>query len=127
MGCGNVGDFVPADEPGRCTFRVFWEEIIYVFNMLGKQMDSPAVLRRQPFDLFDDAKLSTMHTIQKWRHDNNLQAGPPFCSSVSNRRLRDLKISWKLRNPEQNAKHQPKIGVHDEVLVGHVTVEAHWE
>ena len=75
MGSGNVRDSVPADEPGRCICRIFCEETIYVFNLLGKQMDPPAVCRRQPFDLFDDAKLSTMATIQKWRHDNNLQAG----------------------------------------------------
>ena len=75
MGSGNVRDSVQADEPSRCTFRIFREETIYVFNVLGKQMDAPAVLRRQPFDLFDDAKFCAMSTIQKWRHDNNLQAG----------------------------------------------------
>jgi hypothetical protein len=63
MGAGNVRNCVPADEPARCTFRVLCEEAIYVFNVLGKQMDPPAVLRRQSFDLFDDAKLSTMATI----------------------------------------------------------------
>jgi len=31
--------------------------------VLGKQMDPPAVFRRQSFDLFDDATLSTMATI----------------------------------------------------------------
>src|SRR6266446_3151821 len=41
--------------------------------------------------------------------------------------LRDRKISWKFRNPEQNAKHQPKIGVQDEVLVSNETVKTHWE
>jgi putative transposase len=44
MGSGNVRDSVPADEPGRCTFRRFCKETIYVFNVLGKQMDPPAVL-----------------------------------------------------------------------------------
>lgn len=63
MGAGNVRDSVPTDEPGLCTFRIFYEQTIYVFNVLGKQMDPPTVLRRQPFDLFDDAKLSTMATI----------------------------------------------------------------
>ena len=83
MGTGNVGDSVPADEPGRCTFRIFCEETIYVFDVLGKQMDPPVVLRRQSFDLFDDAKLSTMATIKKWRHDNNLQAGPRLLISFA--------------------------------------------
>ena len=63
MGARNIRDSVPADEPGRCSFWIFREETIYVFNTLRKQMDPPAVLRRQPFDLFDDAKLSTMVTI----------------------------------------------------------------
>src|SRR5204863_1013871 len=49
------------------------------------------------------------------------------CLSFSRGCLRDRKISWEFRNPEQNAKHQPKIGVQDEVLVSNETVEAHWE
>src|SRR5580704_11875599 len=75
MGTWDVRDIVPADEPTLCTFRIFCEESIYVFHALGEQMDAPTILRREPFDLLDDAKLSTMTTIKKRRHDNNLQAG----------------------------------------------------
>src|SRR5436853_1603892 len=49
------------------------------------------------------------------------------CLSVSSSCLRSMKITCKFRNPEQNAKRQPKIGVHDEVLVTNETVKAHWE
>jgi hypothetical protein len=54
---------MPADKPTRHVLRVFQNEAIYVFNVLGKQMDPPTRLRRQPFDLFDDAKLSTVVAI----------------------------------------------------------------
>src|SRR6266480_2376004 len=47
--------------------------------------------------------------------------------SVSGGCLRDTKIPWKFRNSEEYPKHQPKIGVHDEVLVSNETVKAHWE
>jgi hypothetical protein len=61
----NVRDSVPPDEPARCTFRIISGETIYVLNALGKQMDSPAILRRESLDLLDDAELSSMAAIQE--------------------------------------------------------------
>ena len=75
MGAWNVKNSVPADEPARCTFRIICDETIYVFNALGKQMDPPAISRRESLNLLNDAKLSSMATIQEGRHYNNLQAG----------------------------------------------------
>ena len=63
MRAGNVGNFVPADEPGRRAFGSFREKTVDVLDVLGEQMYPPTVRRRQPFDLFDDATLSTMPTI----------------------------------------------------------------
>ena len=74
MGAWNVKNSVPPDEPARGTFRIFCDETIYVFNALGKQMDSPAISRRESLNLLDDAELSSMAAIQEWRHYNNLQA-----------------------------------------------------
>ena len=74
MGTWNVKNSVPSDEPARGTFRVICDETIYVFNALGKQMDSPAILGRESLNLLDDAELSSMAAIQEWRHYNNLQA-----------------------------------------------------
>src|SRR5258708_7703261 len=126
MGTWNVKNSVPSDEPARGTFRIICDETIYVFNALGKQMDSPAISRRESLNLFDDAELSSMATIQEWRHYNNLQADL-LCLWSSRGCLRDRKISWKFRKSEQNAKHQPKVAIQDEVLVSNETIKAHWK
>ena len=84
----------------------------------------------QPY--FDDS-LSICSMMQRsvpWRRSRNgetttIRKQAPVCLSVSRGCLRDRKISWKFRNSEQYAKQQPKIGVHDEVLVSNETVEAH--
>src|SRR5258707_4833525 len=39
--------------------------------------------------------------------------------------LNDRKASWEFRNSEQNAKHQPNVAIHDEVLVSDETIKAH--
>jgi hypothetical protein len=63
MGTRNVRNVVPTDEPALNIFWIFSGETIYVFHALREQMDAPAVLRRQSFDLLDDAKLCTVATI----------------------------------------------------------------
>ena len=75
---------------------------------------------------------SMMQRSVPWRRSRNgetttIRKQAPVCLLVSRGCLRDRKISWKFRNSEQYAKHQPKIGVHDEVLVSNETVEAYWE
>src|SRR5215471_5766203 len=49
------------------------------------------------------------------------------CLRVLHCCLPGLKIDWKFRKSEQNAKQYPKISVHDEVLVNSEAVKAHWE
>ena len=71
----DIRDSVPTDESTLRIFRILCQDTIYVFHALGEQMDPPAILRREPFDLLDDAKLSTMATIKKRGDNNNLQAG----------------------------------------------------
>src|SRR5207249_4478474 len=86
----------------------------------------------QPY--FDDS-LSICSMMQRsvpWLRSRNgdtttICKQAPVCLSCPRGRLRDGTISWKFRNSEQYPKHQPKIGVHDEVLVSNETVKAHWE
>src|ERR1700731_90107 len=86
----------------------------------------------QPY--FDDilSICSMMQSSVPWRRSRNGDTTTicklnSVCLSVSHCCLRDSKISWKFRDSEQYPKHQPQIGVHDEVLVGNETVEAHWD
>src|SRR6266403_2298445 len=87
---------------------------------------------RQPY--FDDS-LSTCSMTQRsvpWRRSRNGETTTickqaPVCLSFSRGSLRDTTISWKLRYSEQNAKHQPKIGVNDEILVSNKTIITRWE
>src|SRR6266480_93480 len=86
----------------------------------------------QPY--FDDSLsiCSMMQSSVPWRRSRNgdtttICKQAPVCLSVSRGCLRDRKISRKFRNSEQYPKHQPKIGIHDEVLVSNETVKAHWE
>src|SRR6266513_218409 len=81
----------------------------------------------QPY--FDDS-LSICSMMQRsvpWRRSKNgdtttICKQAPICLSISRGCLRDRKISRKFRNSEQYPKHQPKIGIHDEVLVSNETV-----
>ena len=95
----NVGDSVPPDEPARCTFRIIPGETIYVFDALGKQMDPPAISRRESLNLLDDAKLSSMATIQEGRNYNNLQVG-----------LRLLIVFTRLFERQEDSLEIPKLG-----------------
>ena len=99
MGTWNVKNPVPSDEPARGTVRVICDETIYVFNPLGKQMDSPAISRRESLNLFDDAELSSMAAIQEWRHYNNLQAD-----------LRLLMVFTRLCERQEDLLEIPKVG-----------------
>jgi len=99
MGTWNVKNSVPSDEPARCTFRIICDETMYVFNALGKQMDSPAISRRESLNLLDDAELSSMATIQEWRHYNNLQAD-----------LRLLMVFTRLFERQEDFLEIPKVG-----------------
>src|SRR5258707_7714779 len=95
----NVRDSVPPDEPARCTFRIICDETIYCFNTLGKQMDSPAISRRKSLNLLNDAKLSSVATIQEGRHYDNLQAG-----------LRLLMVFTRLFERQEGFLGIPKLG-----------------
>ena len=99
MGAWNVKNSVPPDKPAFCTFRVICDETIYVFNALGKQMDSPAISRRESLNLLDDAELSSMAAIQEGRHYNNLQAG-----------LRLLMAFTRLFARQEESLEIPKVG-----------------
>src|SRR6267142_736036 len=84
----------------------------------------------QPYVVDSLSICSMMQSSLPWRRSRNgdtttICKQASVCVSFSRGCLRDREISWKFRNPEQNAKHQPKIGVHDEVLVSNETVEAH--
>src|SRR5438552_2858001 len=73
-----------------------------------------------------------MQSSVPWRRSRNgdtttICKQVSVCASFSRGCLRDRKISWKLRNSEQHAKHEPKIGVQDEVLVSNETEKAQWE
>ena len=95
----NVRDSVPPDEPARGTFRIICDETIYVFNALGKQMNPPAISRRESLNLLNDAELSSMATIQEWRHYNNLQAD-----------LRLLVVFTRLFERQEDFLEIPKVG-----------------
>src|SRR3984893_8981593 len=82
---------------------------------------------RQPY--FDDnlSICSMMQSSVPWRRSRNGETTTickqaSVCLSFSHGCLRDGPISRKFRYPEQNAKHQPKIGVNDEVLVSNKTI-----
>src|ERR1700730_8927198 len=70
---------------------------------------------------------SMMQSSVPWRRSRNGETTTickqaSVCLSFSHGCLRDGPISRKFRYPEQNAKHQPKIGVNDEVLVSNKTI-----
>src|SRR5882762_718481 len=83
---------------------------------------------------FDDS-LSICSMMQRsvpWRRSRNgdtttICKQASVCLSVLYAGLRDRRISPKFRYSEENAKHQPKIRIHDEILVSNETVKAHWE
>src|SRR3989454_560070 len=86
----------------------------------------------QPYVVDSLSICSMMQSSVPWRRSRNgdtttICKQASVCLSFSRGCLRDRKISWKFRNSEQHAKHEPKIGVHDEVLVSNETVEAQWE
>src|SRR6266403_705585 len=86
----------------------------------------------QPYVVDSLSICSMMQSSVPWRRSRNgdtttICKQASVCLSFSHGCLRYRKISWKFRNPEQHAKHQPKIGVHHEVLVSNETVKAQWE
>ena len=111
-----------------------------VAELLGASVRRPLMFstcweNRWIRQLYFDESLSICSMMQSsvpWRRSRNGDT-TTICKrasvglSPSRGCLRERKIFWKFRNSEQNAKHQPKIGVHDEVLVGNEAVEAHWE
>ena len=98
MGTWNVKNPVPPDEPARSTFSIIGDEAIYVFNALGKQMDPPAISRRESLNLLNDAKLSSVATVQEGRNYNNLQAG-----------LRLLMVFTRLFERQEDFLEIPKV------------------
>src|SRR6266480_961422 len=83
----------------------------------------------QPYVVDSLSICSMMQRSVPWRRSRNgdtttICKQASVCFSVSRACLREREISWKCRNPEQNAKHQQKIGVHDEVLIGNEAVKA---
>ena len=101
----NAKDSVPPDEAALCTFQIICDETMYVFNAMGKQMDSPAISRRESLNLLDDAELSSMATIQEWRHYNNLQAD-----------LRLLMVFTRLFGRQEDFLEIPKVGTECQAL-----------
>src|ERR1700682_715934 len=86
----------------------------------------------QPYVVDSLSICSMMQSSVPWRRSRNgdtttICKQASVCLSLPRGCLRDRKISWKFRNSEQHAKHQPKIGVPDEVLVRNETVKAQWE
>src|SRR6266513_1198492 len=86
----------------------------------------------QPY--FDDnlSICSIMQSSVPWGRSRNgdtttICKQASICLSVSYAGLSDRKASRKFRYSEEYPKHQPKIRVHDEVLVSTETVKAHWE
>jgi hypothetical protein len=62
-------------------------------------MDPPTISRRESLNLFNDAKLSSVATIQEGRHYNNLQAG-----------LRLLMVVTRLFAQQEDFLEIPKLG-----------------
>ena len=75
---------------------------------------------------------SMMQSSVPWRRSRNgdtttICKQTSVCLRSSRVCLRDRTIYWKFRKSEQNAKHQPEIAIHDEVLVSNETIKAHWK
>jgi len=90
---------------------------LFTFSTAGKTNGSPSRTSSTAF-----RSVSMMQSSVPWRRSRNgdtttICKQASVCLSFSHGCLRYRKISWKFRNPEQHAKHQPKIGVHHEVLV----------
>src|SRR5882762_2786620 len=86
----------------------------------------------QPYVVDSLSICSMMQSSVPWRRSRDgdtttICKQVSVCLSFSRGCLRNRKISWKFRDSEQHAKHEPKIGVQNEVLVSNETVKAQWE
>src|ERR1700739_4071710 len=99
----------------------------FTFSTRGKNKWIPQPYRDESLSI-----CSTMQSSVPWRRSRKGDT-TTICKQVSvclwssPGFLNERNIFWKFRNSEQNAKHQPKIAIQDEVLVSSEAIKAHWK
>ena len=75
---GDIRDFAPGNFSCGCCGAGRRQYSANIFDTMRIDVDFPAVLRGEPFDLFDDAEFGAVAAVQKRRDDGETQFKPSW-------------------------------------------------